>query len=93
MSQLANSIKTPMRTITYTSKKLDSGNLQIKFYIDDNDKSRYGYLLTPSGRSADEIVQEIQERIQFRESAKHDLLRFSFKEGWKDDYNFFIYSA
>lgn len=82
-----------MKTITYTSKKLDSGNLQIKFYIDDNDKSRYGYLLTPSGRSSDEIVQEIQERIQFRESAKHDLLKFSFKEGWKDDYNFFLYTA
>jgi hypothetical protein len=82
-----------MKTITYTSKKLESGNLQIKFFIDDNDKSRYGYLLTASGKSADEIIQEIQQRIQFRESAKHDLLKFSFKEGWKDDYNFFLYTA
>jgi len=82
-----------MRTITYTSKKLDSGNLQVKFFIDEKDKSRYGYLLTPSESSAEEIIAEIQQRIHFRESAKHDLLRFSFKEGWKDDYNFFLYSA
>jgi hypothetical protein len=82
-----------MRTITYTSKKLDSGNLQVKFFVDDTDKSRYGYLLAPSESSAEEIIAEIQQRIQFRETAKLDLLRFSFKEGWKDDYNFFLYTA
>lgn len=82
-----------MKTITYTCKKLDSGNLQVKFFIDEKGKSRYGYLLAPSESSAEEIIAEIQQRIQFRETSKHDLLRFSFKEGWKDDYNFFLYTA
>nr|MBI1230985.1 hypothetical protein [Cytophagales bacterium] len=82
-----------MKTITYTSKKLQSGNLQVKFYIEENQKSRYGYLLAPSGSTSEDIMEEIQQRIAFRETSKHDLLRFSFKEGWKDDYNFFLYTA
>ncbi|MEX2568276.1 MAG: hypothetical protein WD431_20185 [Cyclobacteriaceae bacterium] len=84
-------IKTP--TISFTSKKLDSGNLQIKFFLQKDHQSKYGYLLLTGSPSEEEIMNEIKKRLDLRKRSKMDLLRFSFKQHWKDDYQFFLYSS
>ncbi|MEX2513332.1 MAG: hypothetical protein WD398_10545 [Cyclobacteriaceae bacterium] len=84
-------IETP--TIRFESKKLDSGNLQIKFFIQKDDHSKYGYLLLSGSPSEEEITNEIKKRLDLRRRSGMDLLRFSFKQHWKDDYQFFLYSS
>lgn len=79
--------------ITYTTKKLSSGNLQVRFTVEGGGKSRYGYLLVDGAMTDNEILKEINKRLQMRQNARLDMLKFSFKETWKDDYSFFLYSA
>lgn len=79
--------------ITFSSKKLESGNLQVKFFIEGNFKSKYGYLLISGHCTDEEIMEEIKKRLNLMEHSKMDLRRFSFKQQWKDDHHFFLYSA
>ncbi|WP_375582957.1 hypothetical protein [Cyclobacterium xiamenense] len=79
--------------IRFTAKPLSSGNLQVKFYIRNGRKSSYGYLLTRSECTEEEILEEIKQRLARRTESRMDLLRFTFKNRWKDDHQFFLYSA
>ncbi|SHN12357.1 hypothetical protein SAMN04488057_10777 [Cyclobacterium lianum] len=77
--------------INFTTKQLTSGNVQVKFYVLDSRKSIYGYLLVDSGLSEQQIREEIEMRL--KSQTRMDLLRFTFKNQWKDDHQFFLYSA
>ncbi|MFO7826216.1 MAG: hypothetical protein R6V72_19935 [Cyclobacterium sp.] len=79
--------------INFTTKKLTSGNVQVKFHVLDTPKPRYGYLLVGADYSDQEIIDEIKLRLSQRSHSKMDLLRFTFKNHWKDDHQFFLYSA
>ncbi|MBD3628814.1 MULTISPECIES: hypothetical protein [Cyclobacterium] len=79
--------------INFTTKKLPSGNVQVKFQVLDSLKPSYGYLLVGGDYSDQEIVDEIKKRLSQRSHSKMDLLRFTFKNEWKDDHQFFLYSA
>lgn len=79
--------------IQFTAKRLPSGNLQVKFYIQHAEKRRYGYLLVEADCTEYEIRREIKARLARREHSGMDLLRFTFKNQWKDDHQFYLYSA
>ncbi|HLT06828.1 MAG TPA: hypothetical protein VK014_04830 [Cyclobacteriaceae bacterium] len=80
-------------SIRIVSKQLPSGNQQVKFFIEDELHPKYGYLLIEGAKSHAEVVAEIQERMEMMEKSRLDLMRFSFKKTWKDDHNFYLYSA
>ncbi len=82
-----------MPAIRIVSKRLPSGNQQVKFFIEDELHPKYGYLLIEGAKSPAEIIAEIQERMEMMEQSRLDLMRFSFKRTWKDDHNFYLYSA
>ncbi|WP_209331931.1 hypothetical protein [Lunatimonas salinarum] len=79
--------------ISYTTKKLPSGNLQVKFTVEGGLMPKYGYLLIEGNCTDEEIFHELRCRILMRQSSNLDLMKFSFKEYWKEDHNFFMYSA
>ena len=79
--------------IKIVSKRLPSGNHQVKFFIEDELHPRYGYLLVSGSKSVAEVIAEIKQRLEMMEKSKMDLLRFSFKTPWRDDHNFYLYSA
>lgn len=79
--------------IRIVSKQLASGNHQVKFYVDDEVHPKYGYLLVSGNRAVGDVIQEIRERIEMMERSRMDLNRFSFKNNWRDDHNFYLYSA
>ena len=79
--------------IRIVSKQLPSGNQQVKFFIEDEAHPRYGYLLVYGDKSVPEVIAEIKERMEMMEKSRMDLLRFSFKTPWRDDHNFYLYSA
>ena len=80
-------------SISFTTKKLVSGNLQVKFHIQNSSRPSYGYLLVNGYFSDEEIMEEIKLRLNLREQSKMDLLKFTFKNEWKDDHQFYLYSA
>ena len=82
-----------MENIRIISKQLPSGNQQVKFFIEDEAHPKYGYLLISGSKSPTEVIEEIKERLELMEQSKMDLLRFSFKRTWRDDHNFYLYSA
>ncbi|MBS9524727.1 hypothetical protein KIH41_15770 [Litoribacter ruber] len=79
--------------IRITSKKLASGNHQVKFFIEDEKHPQYGYLLVTGSRSVGEVIEEIKNRIAEKRKASYDLQRFSFSRNYQDDHNFYLYSA
>lgn len=47
------------------SKKLQSGKCQVKFYVmNEGTKNLYGYALVESGRTVNEVVNEIKNRLE-----------------------------
>lgn len=80
-------------SIRIVSKQLPSGNQQVKFFIEDELHPKYGYLLIDGTKSHAEVIAEIKQRMEMMEQSRMDLLRFSFKNAWKDDHNFYLYSA
>jgi hypothetical protein len=79
--------------ISVTQKELPSGNCQVKFFIEDERKPQYGYLLVNEPKPVGEIIAEIQERLEKRKMAMSGLNPFSVKHSVKDDHNFYLYSA
>lgn len=79
--------------IRIISKQLPSGNQQVKFFVEDELHPKYGYLLINGSKSYSEVIEEITRRMEMMENSRLDLLRFSFKSSWKDDHNFYLYSA
>ncbi|EPR69270.1 hypothetical protein [Cyclobacterium qasimii] len=82
-----------LNSISFTTKKLVSGNLQVKFQIQNASRPSYGYLLVNQAFSDEDIMEEIKLRLNLREKSKMDLLKFTFKNQWKDDHQFYLYSA
>ncbi|QDH80952.1 hypothetical protein FKX85_18645 [Echinicola soli] len=79
--------------IRIVSKLLASGNHQVKFFVEDEVHPRYGYLLVQGDRAVSDVIDEIRERMELMERSNIDLNRFSFKSQWRDDHNFYLYSA
>ncbi|WP_304516359.1 hypothetical protein [Cecembia rubra] len=79
--------------ISVTQKELPSGNIQVKFFVEDERKPMYGYLLTSEPKPVGEIIAEIQERMQQRRRAVEGLNSFSLNNPIKEDYNFYLFSA
>lgn len=79
--------------ISLTQKALPSGNIQVKFFIEDVKKPMYGYLLTNEPKPIGEIIEEIQERMQQRRLAMSGINSFSLNNPVKDDHNFYLFSA
>jgi hypothetical protein len=79
--------------ISITQKALPSGNCQVKFFIEDERRPQYGYLLTNEPKPIGEIIAEIQERMQQRRAALTGISAFSINNPVKDDHNFYLYSA
>lgn len=75
--------------ISFIQKTLPSGNCQVKFFIEDEQKPQYGYLLVNEAKSIGEILEEIKSRMEQRRMVNP----FSVKQSLKDDYNFYLYSA
>jgi hypothetical protein len=80
-------------SISFTTKKLVSGNIQVKFHVLNRTRPSYGYLLVNETFNDQEIMEEIKLRLSLREQSKMDLLKFTFKREWKDDHQFYYYSA
>ena len=78
--------------ISVTQKELPSGNCQVKFFIEDERKPQYGYLLVNEPKPVGEIIAEIQERLE-RRMATSGLNPFSVMHQQKEDNNFYLYSA
>jgi hypothetical protein len=79
--------------ISVTSKALPSGNCQVKFIIEDEQKPQYGYLLVNEPKPVGEIIEEIRNRLENRLKCNSGLNPFSVKNPVKDDHNFYLYSA
>jgi hypothetical protein len=79
--------------ISVTQKALPSGNIQVKFFIEDERKPMYGYLLTSEPKPVGEIIAEIQERMQQRRMVVTGLNSFSLNNPLKEDHNFYLFSA
>lgn len=79
--------------IRIVSKQLASGNHQVKFFVEDRRRPRYGYLLVTGNRPVGEVINEIRDRMERMDKSSMDLHRFSFKSQWHDDHNFYLYNA
>jgi hypothetical protein len=77
--------------ISVVQKSLPSGNCQVKFFIDDDARPQYGYLLTNEPKPIGEIIAEIKERMENRKAVNQN--PFSVLKPVKDDHNFYLYSA
>ncbi len=78
--------------ISITQKELPSGNFQVKFFIEDDKRPMYGYLLTNEPKPVGEIISEIQERM-YRRKIRSSMNPLSLKQPEKEDHNFYLYSA
>jgi hypothetical protein len=57
-------LSTGDRKISIFSKKLSSGNCQVKFFIDSKaGKPYYGYLLVESGKKVSEVIAMIYQKF------------------------------
>jgi len=82
-----------MSKISVIQKELPSGNVQVKFFIEDDKKPMYGYLLTNEPKPIGEIIAEIQERMYHRKMAMSGFQPFSLNRPVREDHNFYLYSA
>lgn len=82
-----------MEKISVTQKELPSGNCQVKFYVEDEQKPQYGYLLVNEPKPIGEIIAEIQERLERRRLSTSGLNPFSVQNPVREDNNFYLYSA
>lgn len=82
-----------INNISVTQKELPSGNCQVKFFIEDERRPQYGYLLVNEPKPVGEIIAEIQERLEKRRMAFSGLNPFSLKNPIKDDHDFLLFSA
>ncbi|PZX55714.1 hypothetical protein [Algoriphagus chordae] len=79
--------------ISITTKTLASGNCQVKFFIEDEAKPQYGYLLVNGPKPVGEIIDEIKERMERRRSTALNMNPFFPAAASPEDHNFYLYSA
>ncbi|WP_192349326.1 hypothetical protein [Algoriphagus sp. Y33] len=79
--------------ISITTKNLASGNCQVKFFIEDEVKPQYGYLLVNGPKPVGEIIDEIKQRMERRKHASLNMNPFFPVQPMAEDHNFYLYSA
>lgn len=79
--------------ISITTKTLASGNCQVKFFIEDDSKPQYGYLLVTEPKQVGEIIDEIKARMERRKMSLLDINPFSQVTTPSEDHNFYLFSA
>jgi hypothetical protein len=79
--------------ISITTKTLASGNCQVKFFIEDEAKPQYGYLLVHEPKPVGEIIDEIKNRMERRKQTSMNLNPFFPIPATPEDHNFYLFSA
>jgi bifunctional N-acetylglucosamine-1-phosphate-uridyltransferase/glucosamine-1-phosphate-acetyltransferase GlmU-like protein len=79
--------------ISITSKTLSSGNQQVKFFVEDERKPQYGYLLVTETKPVGDIIEEIKARLERRRIEEMNLNPFFPLSPTSDDPNFYLFSA
>lgn len=83
-------------SIKLSSKKLQSGKCQVKFYANVHDrKDMYGYVLVDSDKTLKDVVIKIKEKLRtIRQTREfHHLHLYSIGKMGKDDLNFIIFDS
>jgi len=82
-------------SIRITTKALNSGNCQVKFFIEDEENPQYGYLLLHETKPVGDILEEIKVRMarrRRREALLQDNPFLSIAPS-QDDHHFYLFSA
>jgi hypothetical protein len=79
--------------ISITTKTLASGNCQVKFFIEDEKKPQYGYLLVSEPKPVGEIIDEIKQRMERRKTNSLNMNPFFPIPAAPEDHNFYLFSA
>ncbi len=79
--------------ISITTKTLASGNCQVKFFIEDEKKPQYGYLLVSEPKPVGEIINEIKQRMERRRASEMNINPFFPIPPAPEDHNFYLFSA
>ena len=79
--------------ISITTKTLASGNCQVKFFVEDEQKPQYGYLLVTEPKPVGDIIEEIKNRLEKRRVETMNLNPFLPLAPTSEDHNFYLYSA
>lgn len=79
--------------ISITTKTLASGNCQVKFFIENEEKTQYGYLLVSEPKPIGEIIDEIKQRMQRRKTSTLNMNPFLPIPQVQEDHNFYLFSA
>lgn len=79
--------------ISITTKTLASGNCQVKFYVEDEHKPQYGYLLVTEPKPVGAIIDEIKNRLERRRSEMMNLNPFFPVPPVEEDHKFYLFSA
>ena len=79
--------------ISITTKTLASGNCQVKFYVEDEVRPQYGYLLVTEPKPVGDIIDEIKNRLERRRSELMNLNPFFPIAPAEEDHKFYLFSA
>ncbi|GAA0880984.1 hypothetical protein GCM10009119_39540 [Algoriphagus jejuensis] len=79
--------------ISITTKTLASGNCQVKFFVEDQQKPQYGYLLVTEPKPVGDIIAEIKSRLEQRRMETRDLDPFFPVLPTSQELDFYLYSA
>ncbi|MFN3998465.1 hypothetical protein [Algoriphagus sp.] len=79
--------------IRITSKTLASGNCQVKFFVEDEQRPQYGYLLVTEPKPVGDIIEEIKNRLEKRRMDSMNLNPFFPLAPNTEDTNFYLFSA
>ncbi|WP_258097571.1 hypothetical protein [Marinoscillum pacificum] len=83
-------------SLKLTSKKLQSGKCQVKFFANVRDRQdMYGYVLVDSDKTLKDVVIKIKEKLRtIRQTREfHHLHLYSIGKMGKDDLNFIIFDS
>jgi hypothetical protein len=79
--------------ISITTKTLASGNCQVKFFVEDEHRPQYGYLLVTEPKPVGDIIEEIKNRLEKRRMDTLNLNPFFPLSPSSEDSNFYLFSA
>jgi hypothetical protein len=82
-----------IENISITTKTLSSGNCQVKFFIEDDSKPQYGYLLINEPKPVGDIIDEIKNRLERRREELMNLNPFFPIPQAEEDHKFYLFSA
>ena len=80
-------------SIRITTKALNSGNCQVKFFIEDTENPQYGYLLLHESMPVGDILEEIKVRLARRRESLLQSNPFISIAPSQDDHHFYLFSA